>query len=150
MNEPKNEWKWQNDDPLAQAQLKTMLMYYPRLLDDLREWQKRQWHIVYYAFIIIGGLFALGTESSIGWQPVQLAGSLALVLGITAVLILQCACRRSRRNIATIRKTYKSVFDPLKLDPRYSDYWYGWPALLILGLAMLFACAALWLLPGSG
>ena len=46
----------ENKEKRTTKQFRTMLMAYPRLVEDLHEWQRRQWHVIYYAFLLLGGI----------------------------------------------------------------------------------------------
>ena len=149
MNEPQIARKWDKDDPVAQQQLQTMLMYYPRLLDDMREWQRRQWHIVYYAFLLLGGIIALHDRLSDSSYQFYLDNAIlivtiaeALVAGFSILMIwlLECAALRARINVWKTRIMYRSLFSPLSvLERGYTKYCYHWKALVTQSVAILFA-----------
>jgi len=118
-----------------EKQFQTMLMVYPRLIEDLHEWQRRQWHVVYYALLLLGAVSAMSTElmHAVG-LPGDSAGAY-VVLGVAVVAVVAAACIlcrglkfinmledsavNARKNIKLLRNddVYKKCFLPLNELP---------------------------------
>lgn len=137
-----------DDEKLAERQFRTMLMAYPRLVEDLHDWQRRQWHVVYYALLLLGAVSAMTSMIADLVKPMSnTAGiSVTIIAAIFAslvILILSCrfinmledSAVNTRRDIKSYRNNeeYRQYFLPLKeLGCNYASPSYDSESLFIL------------------
>lgn len=141
---------WEAGEPTTD-QKQTMLMVYPTLVGALHEWQRRQWHVAYYVFLLLGGLIAaftgLARTTSNLHPDIYLLGcilpGLIAVLGCFAIGLLERAAVKSRRAIWRLRSRYKDTgdyFKPLEdLPPLYTSCRYDSLSLTLIVAAIVLA-----------
>lgn len=147
---------WKEDEPTTD-QKQTMLMVYPTLVGALHEWQRRQWHVAYYVFLLLGGLIAAYTglaRTASNLRPdIYLLGyilpGLIAVLGCFAIGLLERAAVKSRRAIWRLRSRYKDIGDYFKpiedLPPLYTSCRYDSLSLTFIVVAIVLATGVCYL-----
>jgi len=127
------------------------LAVHQRAVEDIHDWQHRQWHIAYYVFLLLGGLIAaftgLARTASNILPNIYLLGyilpGIIAVLGCFAIRLLEQAAVKSRRDIWRLRPRYKDTgdyFKPLEdLPPLYTSCRYDSLSLTFIVVAIVLA-----------
>lgn len=131
-------------------QLRTMLMIYQRLDDDVHDWQVRQYQAVYYAVLLLGLLLVFAQR--IGAATTSWLIALVLLLALSFIWNLQHATHRARRGIKRIRRSelYRDLFEPLEELPENYDKWeYDRLPTATFWLVLLAAAIICWVVVGD-
>ena len=119
----------------SERQFQTMLVLYQRLDDDIHEWQRRQWHVVYCALLLLGGMVGLYMKRDAfpNAEPdlcvIHWLVWLVVLLGAVFICLLQCASRSARSGIKEIQSepVYSGAFTHLpRVGDTYGEWWRHW------------------------
>lgn len=143
------------ENQTAERKFQTMLMLYQRLDDDIHEFQRRQWHVVYYALLLFSGMVGLLVLArdwrSVWFSAQHLCWLVPAVWGLAVffVIILEPSIVRARGHIKRIWRMleysayYQEILSLGEEDiEKYDKWWRDLPSLCIL-LTVLTGAAGL-------
>ena len=118
------------------------LMRFPKVLDSVLEFQRRQWHVTYLALAGIAALISLyGTDYCNNYSTLMLWLGFALAWWAVYVLgSLHGSTVNNRRSLLKMQEAYnESLPEDYKLNEKYGSQWRHFEISFALGFAVVIA-----------